>query len=282
MSSVFKRGFSTEAWSTHLKSKRVADLKVLAIQSGINCSGNKSDLVHRLVDQWQMHQANPRSSSVLSFDVGYRNLAYCHLTNDARVLDWARVDLDLPSYHPSVVAPVVRQFIQDKVQHNISATDRVVIELQRARTAGAHSVLESTLRVNCVEALLWCGLYEAADKTQRPQLPMMALARQNVDRVWQQELDAVVEENAGQFSKIKMGYYRKKQAGAALVQKWLDTNTVIQCDDRFKAMFDEEKKKDDLSDCLIQALSWYKWEAFSREYVQNNFIGIDDNDNKDI
>jgi hypothetical protein len=277
---VFKRGFNTEAWSTYLKTKRVADLKDLAIQSGINCSGNKPDLVHRLVDQWQAHQTNSQAASVLSFDVGYRNLAYCHLSHDARVLDWARVDLELPSYHPSVVAPVVRQFIQDKVQHNLSLADCVVVELQRARTAGAHSVLESTLRVNCVEALLWCGLYEAAEKAQRPQLPMVALARKNVDRVWQEELDTVVEENAGHFSKMKAGYYRKKQAGTALVQKWLDSNTVVQCDDRFKTMFAEEKKKDDLSDCLIQALSWYKWEAFSREYVENHFIDIEEDNNK--
>ncbi len=164
MLGICRRGFSTEALSASLSAHKVAQLKEIATQTGIASSGTKPNLVERLVQHFDMSQNSEKlSSSVLSFDLGYRNLAYCHLSQNAEILDWARVDLDLPSFHPSVIAPVVRQFIKDKVQQNLKEADMVVVEQQRARSGGSFSVLESTLRVNCVEAVLWGGLYEAAD-----------------------------------------------------------------------------------------------------------------------
>jgi hypothetical protein len=271
---IVKRGFSTESLSKALSTQKVAELKQIATQSGVISSGKKSELVDRLVNHFHSLQNNKEEtkkarSSVLSFDLGYRNLAYCHLSRDAKILDWARVDLDLPSFHPSVIAPVVRQFIRNKVLNNLKVADMVLVEQQRARSGGSFAVLESTLRVNCVEAVLWGGLCEAADLVKRPELKMAPLIRQSVDRVWQAELDAVILENPQRFSKIKAGYYHKKQAGSLLVQKWLDTNTVVNCSEEFKTMFGAEKKKDDLSDCLIQALAWYKWERFSKNYIEN-------------
>lgn len=267
---VCRRGFSTEALSTTLKANKVAQLKEIATQSGVASSGNKSELTERLVQHFELvSKSNSTCSSVLSFDLGYRNLAYCHLDQDANIIDWARVDLDLPSFHPSVIAPVVRQFIRDKVLENLKATDMVVVEQQRARTGGSFSVLESTLRVNCVEAVLWGGLYEAADLIKRPDLRMAPLLRQTVDRTWLPELEIVVAENPDRFKKIKAGYYHKKQVGTLLVQKWLDTRTVVHCSNEFRTMYHNEKKKDDLSDCLIQALAWYKWDKFSKSYIKN-------------
>lgn len=270
MLGICRRSFSTEALSNSLTAHKVAQLKEIALQSGITSSGNKPVLVERIVQHFNITQNSKQlSSSVLSFDLGYRNLAYCHLSQNADILDWARVDLDLPSFHPSVIAPVVRQFIKDKVHRNLKEADMVVVEQQRARSGGSFSVLESTLRVNCVEAVLWGGLYEAADSVKRPDIKMAPLLRQAVDKTWQLELDDVIAENPERFKKIKAGYYHKKQAGSLLVQKWLDTNTVIQCSDEFKYMFENEKKKDDLSDCLIQALAWYRWERYSRSYIEN-------------
>lgn len=269
---IVKRGFSTESLSKALSIQKVADLKQIATQSGLISSGKKSDLVDRLVnhfDALQQNKTKKTCSSVLSFDLGYRNLAYCHLDQHATILDWARVDLDLPSFHPSVIAPVVRQFIRDKVQDNLKVAGMVVVEQQRARSGGGHAVLESTLRVNCVEAILWGGLYEAADIVNRPELKMTPLNRQSVDKVWQLELNDVIQENPQRFRKMKAGYYHKKQAGSLLVQKWLDTNTIVNSSEALKAMYQAEKKKDDLSDCLIQALAWYKWDSFTRNYIDN-------------
>ncbi|CEP14451.1 hypothetical protein [Parasitella parasitica] len=263
---IFRRGLNTQALATSLQAKKAAELKDIATQCGILTSGTKGDLMNRLT----AHFASPAqsSSSILSFDLGYRNLAYCHLSADRTVLDWARVDLDLPSFHPSVVAPIVRKFIKDKVLENLKVADRVLVEQQRARTASSVGVFEHTLRVNCVEAVLWCGLLEAIDKTKHTTINIHPTLRHSIDRVWKDELETIVSETPSKFSKTKPGQYQKKLAGTMLVQKWLDTDTVVTCSDHFKQMYAQEKKKDDLSDCLVQALTWYQWESYSKTFVQ--------------
>ncbi|CAO3634264.1 unnamed protein product [Mucor fragilis] len=203
---LFKRGINTDALSTSLQAKRVADLKEIATGCGVPISGNKPDLVRRLTTHFTL--PTPASSSILSFDLGYRNLAYCHLDANKTVLDWARVDLDLPSYHPSVVAPIVRQFIKDRVLQNLQVADRVLVEEQRNRSNGSHNVLEATLRVNCVEAILWTGLYEGIDRIHR-QVSMTPVLRQSIDRAWKDEMQQVIDEDPHRLSKLKSPYAQK-------------------------------------------------------------------------
>lgn len=254
--------------SEALSTQKVVQLRLLATQSGIVASGNKSQLVQRLTQHFEGGYEDT-CASVLSFDLGYRNLAFCHLSKDAEILDWARVDLDLPSFHPSVTVPIVRQFIKDRIQDHLKVADKVLVEQQRARTGGSMGVLEPILRVNSVEAILWGGLYEATERINRPQLGIKPILGQAVNSLWQPELDQIIADNPERFNKIKEGYYHKKQVSTLLVQYWLDSNTVVKCSDHFRAMFKDEKKKDDLSDCLIQALAWYRWSNFTREYTKN-------------
>ncbi|KAK4517458.1 uncharacterized protein ATC70_000795 [Mucor velutinosus] len=250
---LFKRGINTHALSTSLQAKRVADLKEIATGCGVLTSGNKRDLVQRLTTHFT--SPTPASSSILSFDLGYRNLAYCHLDANKTVLDWARVDLDLPSFHPSVVAPIVRQFIKDRVMQSLEVADRVLVEKQRNRSNGSYNIPEGIIRVNCVEAILWSGLYEGIDRINR-QVNMTPVLRQNINRAWKDEIQQMIDEDPHRLSKLKSLYSQKKLAGAYLVQHWLDTDTVITCSDTLKEMYAAEKKKDDLSDCLVQALTW--------------------------
>ncbi|GAN05478.1 hypothetical protein MAM1_0093d04949 [Mucor ambiguus] len=230
---LFKRGINTHALSTSLQTKRVADLKGIAIGCGVLTGGNKPDLVERLTSHFT--SPTPASLSILSFDLGYRNLAYCHLDANKTVLDWARVDLDLPSFHPSVVAPIVRQFIKERVMQNLEVADRVLVEMQRNRSNGSHTILEGTIRVNCVEAILWTGLYESIDCINR-QVNMTPVLRQNIDRAWKDEIQQVIDEDPHRLSKLKSSYAQKKLAGAYLVQHWLDTDTVVTCPDTLKEM----------------------------------------------
>ncbi|OBZ91534.1 Cruciform cutting endonuclease 1, mitochondrial [Choanephora cucurbitarum] len=262
---AFRRGFHHESLAASLKRHTVPELKSIAIQSGVNVTGTKPEVINRLVDCFEQSQKQ-QTRSVLSFDLGYRNLAYCHLDRDANIIDWARIDLNLTSFHPSAIAPVVRTLVQTHLSDPLKAADKVLIEQQRARTGGSHNVLEATMRVNCVEAILWTSLYDAIDQLNRAkQIEMLPILRQRVDRLWQTELDRVTAENVETFSKAKSNYYLKKQASSLLVQNWLDTNTMVNCNESFRAMYEQEKKKDDLSDCLMQALAWFRWEKYTKE-----------------
>ncbi|KAI8333230.1 ribonuclease H-like domain-containing protein [Blakeslea trispora] len=254
---VFRRSFHYESVAASLKRHTIPQLKSIAVQSGVNTTGTKPELIDRLTNRFELSQTQ-QTRSVLSFDLGYRNLAYCHLDRDANILNWARVDLDLPSFHPSVIAPIVQTFIQVHILSSLKTTDKVLIEQQRARTAGGHSVLEHTLRVNCVEAILWTGLYQAVDQLNRAEeIEMLPILRHRVDRFWQAELEKPDES--------KRTHYQKKRAGSSLVQKWLDTNTVVKCSESLKTMYELEKKQDDMSDCLMQAVAWFHWEKYLKD-----------------
>ncbi|KAI9339265.1 hypothetical protein BD770DRAFT_415289 [Pilaira anomala] len=193
---------SAEAISSLLSKEKIPQLKAIAVQTGNLISGNKQQLIQRLVEHFEGGpQKEP--SSILSFDLGYRNLAYCHMNKEGEILDWARVDLMLPSFHPSVVAPIVRKFVRDRIENNLENVDQVVVELQRARSGGGIGIFEHTLRVNCVESLLWSGLYESVDRMQRPEIQMSAINPTAVDKLWKPEFEQLPIDNPELFKNMK-------------------------------------------------------------------------------
>ncbi|KAI8989303.1 ribonuclease H-like domain-containing protein [Pilobolus umbonatus] len=254
----------------------MTDLKSIAVHCGITSSGTKPHLIDKLVTHLTESGQMKVNSPVLSIDLGYRNFAYCYLSGENEIIDWNRVDFDLPSFHPSVVAPVVRTFIKDRIVTHLKGAGAVIVEQQRARSNGAHTVLETTLRVNAVEGILWTGLYEAVESVDKKNMLMVPLIRQLVDKAWEDELNSVAIDNQKTLSKLKSKYNLKKQTSALLVQKWLDENKDIQCDTEFKNLFESAKKKDDLSDCLIQAVAWNKWKKNTLDFI--NRIENEQND----
>jgi hypothetical protein len=251
------RGICSTTLAQTLLTEKRAQLQSFSSQLGIIQSGTKGELIQRLTAQVGQFTPISQNSSVISFDLGYRNLAYCHLSKNGEILDWRLVDLELDSFHPSAIAPIVKKLVKTSIVPQLKDAQAIIVEQQRARTGSGVSVLEATLRVNCVEAVLWTALvYEFANAA----IIMKPIRRQAVDRVFQDELDAIISE--------KGPTYKKKKATSSMVQSWLDSGTVVQCEAHLKAMFNQEKKKDDLSDCLTQALAWYKWQEHTQAFIE--------------
>ncbi|KAI8092930.1 ribonuclease H-like domain-containing protein [Halteromyces radiatus] len=258
----------------HLSTLKGSELKSLALSCGVTLTGTKATLVNRLGTHFEqlLHLGKPTTtttttknivldvdrllpSSVLSFDMGYRNLAFVQVSKERHIKAWQVVDLALENFHPSSMAPVVRQFVYDNIRP-LSPLEHILIEQQRARSNGSHGIFEHTLRVNTVEALLWCSLQECLTTTT-----MEPILRRPVDQLWQDGLESLWSTNNGSEKKMN-----KKHASILLVQHWLDQQTVS-CPDDLAHMFRLAKKKDDLSDCLMQALAWYQWRENAINYL---------------
>ncbi|KAG0184164.1 hypothetical protein DFQ28_011667 [Apophysomyces sp. BC1034] len=218
-------------------------LTQIATDCGISGTGRKLEIAERLESHFKSFSEVPES--IISLDLGYKNLAFCHVDKNRRILFWERIDLDLPEFHPSVSAPYVRYFVKKRLEPLMKyPVGAVVVEKQRHRSGGRSNVFETTVRVNTVEAMLWSELYALKQKFKR--LNLAAMNRITVDNRWREEME------------YPQSSYAKKRASAVMVWNWLVEDKVVQCSDEIKDIFFEDSKKDDMADSLTQALTWYE------------------------
>ncbi|KAI9286786.1 ribonuclease H-like domain-containing protein [Umbelopsis sp. AD052] len=255
-----------------LSLQKASEMKIEAISTGVQTSGTKAEVLNRIISQYSdiisPTATGPKivPESVISIDVGYRNLAFAHITKENQVLRWQRVDLDIDNHHPSHSAISVTRFVRQQLLTNIEKECAIVIERQRFRSMGGHSVLEHTLRVNMVEAMLWSALQCMTG----PDIAKEAVNAIAVEKYW-----SMTEPEFSTVSSVesKTPTRSKKKRSQDLVTHWLDTN-VLDCNSSLRTMFSAEKKKDDLSDSLIQGVAWLNW----RKHMENCILDTHLND----
>lgn len=209
-------------------------LKALAGACGIPSTGCKAVVIERI---HQFHQLVRSVDRVVSIDLGTRNLALAEVTQDLRVHRLQLHDLDLPErFNPRLFAGRIRAFAAAEVP---GATP-VLVERQRCRTMGSRAIPEAILRVNFVEAMLHCFLLGRATSV----LP---------DRV------------ASTFGLPKGR--EKKKASTDTVQRLIAEHQVAMpgpLHDYYMAA----RKKDDLSDSLLQAIAFFRWRENCLAYME--------------
>lgn len=193
-------------WLTKLNNRQ---LHRLAVYIGTPCSGTKPcrlrQVEHAIQGALQLDDGQNRSGtgraarsqplSIVSIDVGIRNLAYCHLStylstinveNEPVNIDaWTRMSIeehdaaktdeiekisragpppalstiraDKESYEPAVYAMRAYSFIKRIIESH--QPTHVLIERQRFRSAGSAAIQEWTIRVGVFEAMLYAALH---------------------------------------------------------------------------------------------------------------------------
>ncbi|CAO3608769.1 unnamed protein product [Cunninghamella blakesleeana] len=289
----------------HLSTLKVASLKSIASSCGVDLV--KLGTQHGEGDITTIDKEKLIPKNILSFDVGYKNFAFVQINKDYEIKEWKVTDFELGNqvdYHPSILAPYIRKYLCEQIWPLFPQVGHIVVERQRARSASSFNILESTLRVNTVESFLWCILYEFQSimmdqnnkiihhqhQHQYKYIPMQPLLKQNIDRLWYDDLllhwknhskklnhlkvdkDNDNDELINMFhDKLKLTTYEKKLASTMLVQDWLDQQ-FVKCPSTLMDMFrnrksNNKKKQDDLSDCLIQAVTWYQWRRNSINHL---------------
>ncbi|KAJ1735594.1 hypothetical protein LPJ61_000471 [Coemansia biformis] len=96
---------------------------------------------------------------VVSVDIGFRNLAFAHVSREGRVLAWQRVELlKEATFEPWALAAVVEAFVRDTLPVRPAAQCTYIIEHQRFRSQGSANVTNSVMVNNLIEALLYSCL----------------------------------------------------------------------------------------------------------------------------
>ncbi|KAI8142734.1 ribonuclease H-like domain-containing protein [Fennellomyces sp. T-0311] len=158
----------------------------------------------------------------------------------------------------------IKDWIQPILDEGVGA---IVLEQQRYRQNSAPAVFEHTIRVNSIEAMLWYALYESVHDRS---IAMEPVSRKAVDRMWQSEFEQVHTPPESPTSAQRNRY--KKAACVKLVDHWLDDEHKVHVSrPELKDAFRMEKKQDDMADCLLQAMTWYRWRQASLEYIQEYY-----------
>ena len=217
-----------------------ADLKRLCKDCGLSTTGTKQALSDRIAS----HLENVKPlSNIISLDLGYQNLAMAHIeqvhNNKWELREWRRFSISIPSpMCPRLLALNVKSALSDIAPQDSSSI--LLVEQQRQRSLGAH-ILEPILLVLKIEALTYGFFPESA----YPVLPTKVSEHFR--------LDFFIDTDCKKA---------KKLASVKYVQSHIFDSTInhlISIPERFKMLFDREKKKDDLADSLLQALAYSQW-----------------------
>lgn len=250
-----------------------SQLKSEAISTGVPISGTKAQLIERILAHYgsvvpqnvTARQLDIVPKSVISVDVGYRNLAFAHVSKDHKVLQWRRVDLDIDNHHPSQSAISVTRFVRQDLLVDVTHPEEdyaIVIERQRFRSMGGHSVLEHTIRVNMVEAMLWSALQCMTG----PGMTKEAVNAIAVEKYWSSIRPYPLPDAQNDAPSRS-----KKKRSEILVTDLLATN-FLDCSSELQNMFAKESKKDDLSDSMLQALAWLNWRKYTQKHINDTLL----------
>lgn len=347
---------------------------------------------------WQVIRDKILPKSIVSIDIGIRNLAWVELTKEGEILRWDVVDLQIPlktnnstqsdftdsglnatataekdsttidseagmparpvrksrkrkpepppvpPYDTHAIAVRLDQLLDeilsghDDSQVSPPQVEGIVLERQRFRSGGMHTVLDTTIKCTVIEGMIHCWIAAwqrcngqkqtvSVDALQRGQEEEQAVKKsvfieavppKSVAHWWgisaysasktkastpgqeRRPIHAHTSDDGGQESAndesvlgkpLKAGetnrYHTKKSQSRAIVDGWLqnddsvhiparmtdstDTNFTspsssstscrlrVRCSSVLKDWYKNEKKRDDLSDCLLQAVAWYEW-----------------------
>jgi len=170
--------------------------------------------------------------SILSFDVGMKNLAFCIL-KDTHIQEW----------NVSEIKHTTNQSLCEAIVSHLDAwpqlleVETVLIEKQPSRN--------NKMRV--IEALLNAYFVIKGSKN-------------NESKITKVIVYSAKHKLGNNTLKGKINYNERKKLSVSRCKKFLQETIIL--NKSFKEVFDKSKKKDDLADTLLQALAYNKHSIF--------------------
>jgi cruciform cutting endonuclease 1 len=236
--------------------------------------------------------------------MGIRNLAYCVLDVPCKGSAAAASSPSIPSMHawqrlavstsspgekeafdPATLSTIAYDLVRQRLLPQMPT--HILIERQRFRSMGSKHILEWTVRVNMLEAILY-GVLGALKAEGVWEGEVVGVPPGKVGPFW---LSEEPDGEAGEWRKERKGKNAKsKNKGIKIdfVRGWLENRKMVSLGNeeveamaklymekwdrtpggrRLKTKVDEEgqvRKLDDLADCLLQGMAWIQWQENKR------------------
>jgi hypothetical protein len=202
---------------------------------------------------------------ILSFDVGIINLAYCIFDSDnSKILQWGIIDLKVPEFSAKI--PSGRNGGIAKAANDIHVT--LIRELDKLpyMLEVNYVVIEkqpsSNPKMRIIGGCLQSYFY-IRGIVDKPTITSIEFFSPKHKLKCYTGPELVLE------SKVKSKYAQTKKMGVLIAKAKL--NEFDECMD-FKELFEKSKKKDDLADCYLQAITFCLFKKFIRNVIVENYI----------
>lgn len=160
----------------------------------------------------------------LSFDVGQKNLAYCKVNLETHdIVEWNVISL------PASLTAIVKHLEQVFPVENVSL---ILVEKQPARNVKMRIIETILMTYFCTKGVKTVLSYSAKHKLG----------------------------SVGKTIKGKTNYTMRKKMSVVMCKTYISRTDIVE---EWISLFDKSKKKDDLADCLLQYLSYIKYDVSS-------------------
>lgn len=248
-----------------------AQLRELCLDCGFVKANTKDALITSITKGIDQRLTLERPYNILSIDMGVKNLAFCELQIASKpiVNRWSLIQLEgydrSLSFEQPSFAKLGYQLLSSLVDRH-QLPEVILIEQQRFRSNGLGNVPEWIVRVNQLEAMIHAFLRAFIETSSNMRCHIGSISPTKVMNYW------VRNKETGEDKKMtpNIRYSRTKSAKTQLVSSWMSCpvdQLYFKLKDPSLNPFDQQasspeliKKKDDLSDALLQGLAWVRWQ----------------------
>lgn len=183
---------------------------------------------------------NEPDKIIVSFDIGLKNLACCCLTfsGNPKILHWSIHSLmdEGRKTKPTINQLSMRIFEEmDKIVAKVPSVDYVLIENQPSRINGAMKTIQ----------MIIYSYFQYRKHLERKIIDVLLISanKKTADHPYEIDMSQCKSSNK---------YTQRKWKSVKLTERYIENNTEL------KELVNNNKKKDDICDAFLQAISWIR------------------------